>query len=329
MFCCEQRTDSLLGEEEDAHALAAGRPSTGIVLPEGQGLENHFFLSHKQQNGGQTMAWLESKLAHRDLSAWYDNAMEDRSVSRAIVAGIWVAFFQKSASNHRCEQEAGMLVGVQSAAVFVLFLTAGSLERYFVQLEMQAAFRLRKPILLLHETDERYGKPNFRDERAAVVQLGRDGKPLVTQAQLGWIFDEVVGIPIRREAHEVVAMLDEIELHARKVLEDLPAKAKRPPEELCRGAPTDDGTLVSMPSNSWTTRAVAERPPVQWNVDALAAWLTAEMKQPEVAAEAVKQQVDGATAVEMDLDMWRELGAEGLAPARLKAGLAKKQAAPP
>ena len=68
------------------------------------------------------MAWLESKLAHRDLSAWYDNAMEDRS-------------------------EAGMLVGVQSAAVFVLFLTAGSLERYFVQLEMQAAFRLRKPIL--------------------------------------------------------------------------------------------------------------------------------------------------------------------------------------
>ena len=76
MFCCEQRTDSLLGEEEDAHALAAGRPSTGIVLPEGQGLENHFFLSHKQQNGGQTMAWLESKLAHRDLSAWYDNAME-------------------------------------------------------------------------------------------------------------------------------------------------------------------------------------------------------------------------------------------------------------
>jgi len=43
--------------------------------------------------------------------------------------------------------EAGMLVGVQSAAVFVLFLTAGSLERYFVQLEMQAAFRLRKPIL--------------------------------------------------------------------------------------------------------------------------------------------------------------------------------------
>ena len=304
MFRYEQRTDSLLGEEEDAHALAAGRPSTGIVLPEGQGLENHFFLSHKQQNGGQTMAWLESKLAHRDLSAWYDNAMEDRS-------------------------EAGMLVGVQSAAVFVLFLTAGSLERYFVQLEMQAAFRLRKPILLLHETDERYGKPNFRDERAAVVQLGRDGKPLVTQAQLGWIFDEVVGIPIRREAHEVVAMLDEIELHARKVLEDLPAKAKRPPEELCRGAPTDDGTLVSMPSNSWTTRAVAERPPVQWDVDALAAWLTAEMKQPEVAAEAVKQQVDGATAVEMDLDMWRELGAEGLAPARLKAGLAKKQAAPP
>ena len=72
----DQRTDSLLGEEEDAHALAAGRPSTGIVLPEGQGLENHFFLSHKQQNGGQTMAWLESKLAHRDLSAWYDNAME-------------------------------------------------------------------------------------------------------------------------------------------------------------------------------------------------------------------------------------------------------------
>lgn len=37
--------------------------------------------------------------------------------------------------------EAGMLHGVRQAAVFVLFLTEGAVERYFVQREMAEAFR--------------------------------------------------------------------------------------------------------------------------------------------------------------------------------------------
>jgi|EP01044_Picomonas_judraskeda_P001922 hypothetical protein len=45
--------------------------------------------------------------------------------------------------------EAGMMAGVKESAVFLLFLTQGAVERYFVQREMAEAFKLRKPIMLM------------------------------------------------------------------------------------------------------------------------------------------------------------------------------------
>ena len=87
--------------------------------------------------------------------------------------------------------------------------------------------------MLLVESDERFGKPDFAKERGATVQTGRDGKQLLTSAQVNWIFDEVVGIPVRREVHELSAMLEEIETHGRNVLTGTAAKAKYPPPELC------------------------------------------------------------------------------------------------
>lgn len=45
--------------------------------------------------------------------------------------------------------------------------------------------------MLLYESDERFGKPDFAAERHAVRQKGRDGHPLITAEQLDWLFDEV------------------------------------------------------------------------------------------------------------------------------------------
>ena len=75
----------------------------------------HFFLSHKQANGGNTVSSLHSMLRERHLLSWYDNAQEDRS-------------------------EAGMMHGVKRSAVFLLFLTDGCIERPFVQKELREAF---------------------------------------------------------------------------------------------------------------------------------------------------------------------------------------------
>ena len=59
------------------------------------------------------------------LSAWYDNRAEDLT-------------------------KEGMLKGVEEAAVFVLFLSMGVLQRPYCQMEIRRAIALGKPIVLLH-----------------------------------------------------------------------------------------------------------------------------------------------------------------------------------
>ena len=170
------------------------------------------------------MAWLEGKLSGRDLLSWYDNMQQDRS-------------------------EAGMMAGVKASAVFLLFLTQGAVERYFVQRELAEAFKLRKPIMLMYETDDRFGRPDFGQERNATLQKGADGKSLLTAAQIEWLFSEVVGIPVRREAHELSGMLDEIETHARHAIQEPgQGKAKIPPLELCERS--TDGEVPAISASS-------------------------------------------------------------------------------
>ena len=93
--------------------------------------------------------------------------------------------------------------------------------------------------MLLIESDERFGKPDFAKERGATLQKARNGESLLTPSQLNWLFDEVVGIPVRREAHELSAMLEEIETHGRHVLTGEAGKAKYPPAELCGTHPVE------------------------------------------------------------------------------------------
>eukprot|EP01048_Picozoa_sp_COSAG05_P000363 COSAG05_NODE_9_length_39734_cov_180.598067_27_plen_1828_part_00 len=202
----EQRSEAQ-DDMEDARALSKD-VEYHMTLP--PGLVNHFFLSHKQANGGPTVAWLEAKFTLRRLLSWYDNNADDRS-------------------------EQGMMDGVRGAAVFVLFLTAGTIERYYVQLEIREAFRLRKPIIMIMETDERFGKPDFAAEMAAKLHVDSNTNvPIVSKQQISWLFSEVTAIPVRRQAHELPAFLDEVERQTRVIIEI--AGGKRPPTELMSGS---------------------------------------------------------------------------------------------
>ena len=55
----------------------------------------------------------------------------------------------------------GMRRGIRQAAAFLLFLSEGVLERPFCQFEIREAMALKKPMLLIHESDPRFGSFDF------------------------------------------------------------------------------------------------------------------------------------------------------------------------
>jgi len=93
----------------------------------------HFFLSHKQDSGGDQMSALYFHLAQHGFRCWYDN-QEDQITKQA------------------------MEEGVNMSQVFVLFLSKGVLQSKWVQYEVATAMRKKKRIVLLHEADERFGR---------------------------------------------------------------------------------------------------------------------------------------------------------------------------
>ncbi|KAG2438415.1 hypothetical protein HYH02_010870 [Chlamydomonas schloesseri] len=98
------------------------------------------FLSHFQGNAGNTVMSLKALLeaASPGLRCWLDKD-EDAT-------------------------EAGMRRGVAGSRYYLLFLTQGVLARPFVQLEAREALALGKPVILVHETDPRFGAaPSFND----------------------------------------------------------------------------------------------------------------------------------------------------------------------
>ncbi|GIL73416.1 hypothetical protein Vretimale_17577 [Volvox reticuliferus] len=98
------------------------------------------FLSHYQGNAGNTVMSLKALLesASPGLRCWLDKD-EDAT-------------------------EAGMRRGVAGSRYYLLFLTQGVLTRPFVQLEAREALALGKPVILVHETDPRFGAaPGFND----------------------------------------------------------------------------------------------------------------------------------------------------------------------
>ena len=93
--------------------------------------------SHSQATGGDQANAIYLELERMGFKAWYDNRASDLT-------------------------KEGMLKGIEQAAAFILFLSQGVLQRPYCQMEIRHALALKKPMVLLHESDARYGSFDFR-----------------------------------------------------------------------------------------------------------------------------------------------------------------------
>lgn len=146
-----------------------------------------FFLSHYQLNGGPQMAQLRAELAlHHGKRAWFDKS-ETPNVE-------------------------GMLRGVANSDVFLLFLTRDVLTRPFCLLEIREALRLRKPFILLQETEPRltYMQDGVARQTAASVEELKAQAP----EDLLPLFDHLVIVSHRQKEYERVAMRGKLCAHA-------------------------------------------------------------------------------------------------------------------
>jgi hypothetical protein len=88
--------------------------------------------------------------------------------------------------------------GIQRAAAFLLFLSEGVLERPFCQFEIREALALNKPMLLIHESDPRFGSFDF----------GKAGS--TAPADLKEMLDNHESLPFRRRGYERDGMLQSL-----------------------------------------------------------------------------------------------------------------------
>jgi hypothetical protein len=112
--------------------FSPGASNTSRVVPPAK-----FFLCHKQSNGQDAVMTLRLLLAERIPGAAF-----------------WVDVEQNPTAN-------GMQEGVKSCTDFVLFCTQGVTESQWCQMEMSWALQNKKNIIIVTETDDRHGRPDF------------------------------------------------------------------------------------------------------------------------------------------------------------------------
>jgi len=138
-------------------------------------LSHSFFLSHVQRESGD-FARVFSLLLHSeaDLPCWLDQA-ESRLTAKTMVRGI------------------------AQSAVFMVLLTKSYFESRWCRLELRTARYLKKPIIMIHETDERVsGFARFEDYfKSAPTDL------------VGMI-EEVTSRPLRRKGYEQEALVQDL-----------------------------------------------------------------------------------------------------------------------
>ena len=94
----------------------------------------HFFLSHYQANAGDSINLLAAELKHFQVRCWTDKGDVEVNAD-------------------------GMKKGIKESKAYILFLSKDCLSRQFVILELREAIELKKPIILLHETE--MNRPSF------------------------------------------------------------------------------------------------------------------------------------------------------------------------
>ena len=82
----------------------------------------------------------------------------------------------------------GMKEGVRNSAVFVLFMSKGVFMRPYVKLEVLEALNSGKPIILVHETDTRFGSFAFQGEDVLDEEYKKIVHELLLQEyeSIGW-----------------------------------------------------------------------------------------------------------------------------------------------
>jgi hypothetical protein len=123
----------------------------------------HFFISHYQATGGNQANVMCLELQKRGYKVWYDNKMKNLTSE-------------------------GMREGVRDSAVFVLFLSKGVFMRPYVKLEVMEALNSDKPIILVHETDARFGSFAFQGEEVLDEEYKKIVHELLLQEyeSIGW-----------------------------------------------------------------------------------------------------------------------------------------------
>ena len=87
------------------------------------------------------------------------------------------------------------------AQVFVLFMTQGIFQQPFVRLEIEEALAHGKPVICLHETDERHGRFDFD----AATGVPTEFQPVVRR-----LLAEVESVGWERRGFKQEAVLDEL-----------------------------------------------------------------------------------------------------------------------
>ena len=144
------------------------------LAPPPRGCQWHVFISHKQANAADQVHTMFLELQRRGCEVWYDMDAEDLT-------------------------KTGMVAGIESSAVFVLFLSDGVLLRPYCQLEIRAALENQRKVLLVHEDDERHGKYDFAPRQTENVP-----------ADIKAIGEAHESIPYRRRKHEKEAFYGEL-----------------------------------------------------------------------------------------------------------------------
>eukprot|EP00217_Crustomastix_stigmatica_P014469 CAMPEP_0183799108 /NCGR_PEP_ID=MMETSP0803_2-20130417/20721_1 /TAXON_ID=195967 /ORGANISM="Crustomastix stigmata, Strain CCMP3273" /LENGTH=577 /DNA_ID=CAMNT_0026043807 /DNA_START=151 /DNA_END=1880 /DNA_ORIENTATION=- len=150
-------------------ATSGGRADLKNVL-EILELEQHIFISYRQSNGQDQVHAIHNELRTRNMTCWWDMQADQITVE-------------------------SMRDGIKKSLAMLVFLTKGSLSRPFTQLEVRTAIEMNKPIILVHETDNRHGGTTDLSEYIAEAP-----------ADLRVIFEGVESVPYRRRKHEAGAM---------------------------------------------------------------------------------------------------------------------------
>tara|TARA_A100001015_G_scaffold321094_1_gene450089 strand:- start:1843 stop:3291 length:1449 start_codon:yes stop_codon:yes gene_type:complete len=193
------------GESQRAIVLNEEYEKVSKHLP--MGMTHHFFLSHYQANAGDACGNLCFALKEKHFKVWYDKQAEDVT-------------------------EEGMMAGVESSEVFILFLSKGIFTRKFCRLEIKKAFESKKHIMTLFEEDPTKGNFDFTEEM--LVGVPEDFHDIAKK-----IMKDYEAMPFRRRDYEMVAMLNQIEklyfkYREKKAKEKASKKAKENVSRLSR-----------------------------------------------------------------------------------------------